>query len=74
MNTLMSTPNSTLPEPPQETRLEEIQARLKKLERRDWWLWAIAIVVMLSADSGRGVAEFSRTDENGRSDFSIQSE
>jgi diguanylate cyclase (GGDEF)-like protein len=47
MSTLTSTPNSTLPEPPQETRLEEIQASLKKLERRDWWLWAIAIVVML---------------------------
>jgi diguanylate cyclase (GGDEF)-like protein len=47
MNTLMSTPTSTLPEAPQETRLEEIQAQLKKLERRDWWLWAIAIVVML---------------------------
>jgi diguanylate cyclase (GGDEF)-like protein len=47
MNTLMSIPTSTLPEVPQETRLEEIQAQLKKLERRDWWLWAIAIVVML---------------------------
>jgi diguanylate cyclase (GGDEF)-like protein len=47
MNTLMSTPTLTLPEAPQETRLEEIQAQLKKLERRDWWLWAIAIVVML---------------------------
>jgi diguanylate cyclase (GGDEF)-like protein len=47
MNTLMNTPTSTLPEVPQETRLEEIQAQLKKLERRDWWLWAIAIIVML---------------------------
>jgi diguanylate cyclase (GGDEF)-like protein len=32
---------------PQETRLEELQASLKKLERRDWWLWAVAILVML---------------------------
>jgi diguanylate cyclase (GGDEF)-like protein len=47
MNTLMSKPSTTLPDVPQETRLEEIQAQLKKLERRDWWLWAIAIVVML---------------------------
>src|ERR1039457_234991 len=47
MSTRVSTPNSTLPDAPQETRLEEIQASLKKLERRDWWLWAIAIVVML---------------------------
>src|SRR3984957_5782352 len=47
MNTLMSRPTATLPDAPQETRLEEIQAQLKKLERRDWWLWAIAIVVML---------------------------
>ena len=47
MNTLMNTANSPLPEVPQETRLEEIQAQLKKLERRDWWLWAVAIIVML---------------------------
>jgi diguanylate cyclase (GGDEF)-like protein len=47
MNTLMITPTSTSPEGPSETRLEEIQASLKKLERRDWWLWVVAIVVML---------------------------
>jgi hypothetical protein len=47
MNTLTSAPISALPEGPPETRLEEIQASLKKLERRDWWLWVIAIVVML---------------------------
>jgi diguanylate cyclase (GGDEF)-like protein len=47
MNILMPIPNSTLPDAPQETRLEEIQASLKKLERRDWWLWAVAIIVML---------------------------
>jgi diguanylate cyclase (GGDEF)-like protein len=46
-NSLMSRANSTLPEAPQETRLEEIQASLRKLERRDWWLWIVAIVVML---------------------------
>jgi diguanylate cyclase (GGDEF)-like protein len=47
MNTLMSTSNPILPEAPQETRMEEIQVQLKKLERRDWWLWIVAIVVML---------------------------
>jgi len=47
MSTPISTPNSTLPEAPPETRMEEIQAQLKKLERRDWWLWIVAIVVML---------------------------
>jgi hypothetical protein len=36
MSTRVSTPNSTLSDAPQETRLEEIQASLKKLERRDW--------------------------------------
>jgi diguanylate cyclase (GGDEF)-like protein len=32
---------------PSESRLQEIHARLRKLERRDWWLWVVAIVVML---------------------------
>ena len=27
--------------------LEAVQARLRQIERRDWWLWATAIVVML---------------------------
>lgn len=30
-----------------ETQLQEVQAELKKLERRDWWLWSMAVVVML---------------------------
>lgn len=30
-----------------ESRLEEIKTSLAKLERRDWWLWAVAIGVML---------------------------
>jgi diguanylate cyclase (GGDEF)-like protein len=38
---------SILPDGPHETRLEEVQASLKKLERRDWWLWGVAILVML---------------------------
>jgi diguanylate cyclase (GGDEF)-like protein len=32
---------------PSMNRLHEIHASLRKLERRDWWLWAIAILVML---------------------------
>jgi len=27
--------------------MQEIQATLRKLEKRDWWLWSLAIVVML---------------------------
>jgi diguanylate cyclase (GGDEF)-like protein len=30
-----------------DTRVEEIRASLRKLERRDWWLWVTALVVML---------------------------
>ncbi len=32
---------------PQDVRVEDVQEQLRKLERRDWWLWALAIVVML---------------------------
>src|ERR1700722_20154390 len=30
-----------------EARVAEIQEQLRKLERRDWWLWSLAVVVML---------------------------
>jgi len=43
----MTTGPPTVPEEATENRLQEIQARLRKLERRDWWLWILAIVVML---------------------------
>jgi len=36
-----------LAEAASESRLQEINANLRKLERRDWWLWCIAIFVML---------------------------
>ncbi len=36
-----------LPDNAAEERLAEIQKQLQKLERRDWWLWSLAIVVML---------------------------
>jgi diguanylate cyclase (GGDEF)-like protein len=34
-------------ETPTEQHVEQIRAQLRKLERRDWWLWVVAIVVML---------------------------
>jgi len=40
-------PRSHVPEPSSEARLPEMQAKLAKLERRDWWLWTMAVVVML---------------------------
>jgi diguanylate cyclase (GGDEF)-like protein len=33
--------------PEADQRLVEIQAQLEKLERRDWWLWGLAVIVML---------------------------
>src|SRR5579863_7373127 len=37
------------PEPDQHSdeRLSELQAKLQKLEHRDWWLWSMAVAVML---------------------------
>jgi diguanylate cyclase (GGDEF)-like protein len=32
---------------PPEAHAEELHAKLRKLERRDWWLWGAAVVVML---------------------------
>ena len=34
-------------DPSAEKRLAEVQEQLRKLEKRDWWLWSMAIVVML---------------------------
>ena len=31
----------------EETRLAEIEEKLRKLDRRDWWLWSTAVIVML---------------------------
>jgi diguanylate cyclase (GGDEF)-like protein len=33
--------------PSAEERLGEVQEQLRKLERRDWWLWSLAVIVML---------------------------
>ena len=35
------------PDPPSDASLHELQATLQRLERRDWWLWSMAVVVML---------------------------
>jgi diguanylate cyclase (GGDEF)-like protein len=44
-----STPSlsSQLSDPAAEIRLAELREKLRKLERRDWWLWSLAVVVML---------------------------
>jgi diguanylate cyclase (GGDEF)-like protein len=34
------------PDPSAAARLAEIQGKLQKLDRRDWWLWSLAVVVM----------------------------
>jgi diguanylate cyclase (GGDEF)-like protein len=36
-----------LPEGTASTRVRDLQAKLRRLERRDWWLWWTAVVVML---------------------------
>jgi diguanylate cyclase (GGDEF)-like protein len=46
MNSAESNPAVLAPEASEE-RLEQIRAELRRLERRDWWLWALAVVVML---------------------------
>src|ERR1700680_282123 len=34
-------------DPSAEKHLAEVQEQLQKLERRDWWLWSMAVIVML---------------------------
>jgi diguanylate cyclase (GGDEF)-like protein len=43
----MSSDLSSIPEVIPESRLNDIHSSLRRLERRDWWLWAVAIIVML---------------------------
>lgn len=33
--------------PPETQQLPELRAKLRKLERLDWWLWSMAVMVML---------------------------
>jgi type II secretory pathway component PulL len=43
----MESPSPILPEVPRDLHWAKIQAQLERLERRDWWLWSLAVVVML---------------------------
>jgi diguanylate cyclase (GGDEF)-like protein len=36
-----------MPDPSSKASLPELQAKLRNLERRDWWLWSMAVIVML---------------------------
>jgi diguanylate cyclase (GGDEF)-like protein len=45
--TTSPTPETQQNEISSEQRLTTLQADLQKLERRDWWLWSLAVVVML---------------------------
>ncbi len=47
MNTSTSSLLTRLSDPSAEERLAEIQEQLRKLEKRDWWLWSMAVIVML---------------------------
>ena len=40
-------PHIPEPDPSAGARLLEMQAELQKLEHRDWWLWSMAVIVML---------------------------
>jgi diguanylate cyclase (GGDEF)-like protein len=42
----MSAPADQLQEKHVDSRVQEIRASLRKLERRDWWLWITALIVM----------------------------
>ena len=47
MNSPSTNLSGTEPDRPSDQRLSELHADLQKLERRDWWLWSLAVVVML---------------------------
>jgi len=47
MNTPTPSLLTRLSDPSSEERLIEIQEQLRKLEKRDWWLWSMAVIVML---------------------------
>jgi len=47
MNTLSAAETSCQLDPTLESRLSALQDELLRLERRDWWLWGMAVVVML---------------------------
>jgi len=54
----MSPEQQTAVVKPPETQLEKVQPDLAKLERRDWWLWAMAMIVMLLLTAAVGSLSF----------------
>jgi diguanylate cyclase (GGDEF)-like protein len=44
---MLNSTSPILPDVPRDLRLGKLQSELEKLERRDWWLWSLAVVVML---------------------------
>ncbi len=47
MDSADQNPTAAIAENAHEVRVADIRKQLQKLERRDWWLWSLAIVVML---------------------------
>jgi diguanylate cyclase (GGDEF)-like protein len=47
MSTTIPTVDVPSQDLPSDQQLPELQARLRKLERLDWWLWSMAVIVML---------------------------
>ncbi len=47
MSSLPPISNVDKPDPSSKASLPELQAKLRKLEHRDWWLWSMAVIVML---------------------------
>ena len=43
----MTEVDTRLPEPSERPRMQDLQLKLRRLERRDWWLWWTAVLVML---------------------------
>lgn len=47
MNQTSQSPLAQPENPSEKNNIGEIEDQLRKLERRDWWLWSMAVVVML---------------------------
>ena len=47
MDTTIPAPLGPVSEISSDARVAEIRGQLRKLERRDWWLWTLAVIVML---------------------------
>ncbi len=54
----MSEAQQAVLDKPPETQLQKVQADLAKLERREWWLWAMAMIVMLLLTAAVGSLSF----------------